>query len=388
MKKVPALRAAYSNNNRTTTLPSFRDPSLLADYLKILNSTIQYGRSPQGQITTAFTPVAPEVDEVEVDDVEVDEVEVDRLVVQPQKDYRVASASDSSTDTTVKLGTACRSLCVIIEIISAWRSFYNLDHYAMRILGASTTTKITNQLLSLRQRVRRLDVTAFSSNVIHARLDLMKYVTPKRPSCKYLHQIQDCMRGWICRVRLRKHRQGVRAYPIHRIRRPGSSISMSGFTWVNPKNMKRFGHLLSIGSNKRRMSNMPKRARARPTNADWVHCYLTGKYLRGKHTTGSSLFESDFPKSHSKASSKYKKYLKAQDWYSVTKTAWEFEFNTYNTERFYHDYHMGNMYDSNFNCMALKTRTTRRRSEIYRQQYVSNIDYFDKIMEKRRARQR
>ena len=366
---TPEFRGPYD-----ASFTRFRDPNLLADYLEALDVSEDYGGYglPHKQLSPRATHITTPV-------------------VTSSVKERIGPANQPAMCTppvyknpVAVFGAASRSLGIMFEIILAWRSVYNTERFALRVLSSNTTLTLANKYLLLTKRIKRLDVTAFSSNVISARIDLMKYVVPTKPASTCLHRIQDCMRGWICKVRLRKHRQGVRSYPVHRIRCSKVPSVLSGITWVNPKNMKQFGRHLAIGGPKRRISNAPSNSRGRPTDADWVHCYLTGQYIRGNYGTSTGTrFEENYPKSHKRASAKYRKHLSEENWYELTKTAWAFEFNTYGTEQFYHDYHMGDMYDSQRNCLSLATRATRLVSEGYRKRYVANIDYLDGIMARR-----
>lgn len=351
---------------------NLRDPNLLTDYLKMLSGSCDDNYKPQSYlIESAFVK---DHTSLSTSAAAPGEESADNVIV-PAPCTPVVY-----TDTVAQLSAATRSLTIMFDIICAWRSAYNPRRFAMRAMGSDATLKIVNKYLSLRGRVRNLDATAFSSNVITVKLDLMNYVTPKKPSTTSLHVLQDLVRTWICKTRLRKHKQGVRKYPIHRFRK-----NTCGFVWVNPKHMKRFGGMMSLGLARRRASNMPAHAREKPTNADWVHCYLTRQYIRGRHDA-HDMFVEDYPDSHKRASVRYNQQLQAKDWYGVTKTAWRFEYQTYGTDQFYHDVHMEHIYDRNLTCLSRRTRASQNNSRNYRKRYMENIEYLERLLAARERR--
>lgn len=321
------------------------------------------------------------------------DVDAGQLVFQPKIPWcdKISSEfidnnnllSNTSCNTSDITSFACsfsnfiRRLFALYIILMSWRIRNDPLKCVIDLARIKTMTTMMTKYMDLNARVKRMDVTAFSSSVIQARLDLLKYVVPRRPSQSYLECIMDILRMWVCKTRLKNHCSGKKTYPITRIREAKQSDTMSGFVWVNPIHKKRWGRLLNTGATPRRIRNAPCRGHGPPDDTDWVHCYLMGKYIKDIPTDTTTYYRQKNP-SHESAMTIYSKQYNDKNWYGTAMTAWKFEYDTYSTDQFYHDYHMGYITNQQRRVLSNKTRKTRAMSEFYRKKYLLNISQYER----------
>lgn len=279
---------------------------------------------------------------------------------------------------TASAPDALRRLYALYHLTAAMLRRYGGRTQTLDCARLQAVTGLARRFISLQNRVRRMEVNVISSGVVTLKLDLMKYVAPRRPIETYMSTVTEALRGWVCRHRMRQHRNGTRAYPLHRIRYSDPNSSLSGFTWINPKHRRRWGRLLIRDSTKNRVPNMPTHARP-PSTEDWVHMYLTGQYLM----TSNSKIASSLPE-HRSAAKAYNQHLLAGDWLRLTQTAWKFEYETYLTRDFYHDFHMGFIIDRNTRRVANQMNRVRRvRAQEYQNEYLRRIRIYERALNKR-----
>ena len=275
-----------------------------------------------------------------------------------------------------------RRVVSVAHLVAALRFRHSPRAHTIDLARMHATLRLARRFMSLRDRVRRMDAQVISSGFVSFKLDLLKYAAPKRPIENHLRVVQNCLRGWVGRFRLRQHRAGVRAYPLHRIRY-GASAPAAAFTWVNPRHKRRWGRLLAGNYTlARRVPNMPTRPCGPPEPTDWTHRYLTGSYA----LTRESAHAKNVARTHASASRAYRRHLESRDWLRVRQTAWKFEYETYTTADFYHDYHMGNVVDARTRCVLNQTTRARRRgAHAYQASYLNAIRAYERRMRKRNA---
>lgn len=277
-------------------------------------------------------------------------------------------------------GSLIRRIASLYYLLQGWKRQLAPIRQALALARLRAIVKLAKHFVTLRTRVRNMDVQAFNSGVINFKLDLLKFAAPRPPTQDAIQVVRQCLRGWVCRRRYHQHRTGIRVYPLQRVRYPRGT---SGFTWVNPKHKARWGRLLAMRSTlPSRVRNKPARGHGPPQHNDWVHCMLTGRYVL------SAAAEKRHPQ-HAKRlayrATKYRRCVEQRDWFGVAKSSWKYEYRTYQTAQFYHDYHMGDILDgTTMRPICQATRPRRDASEAYRIMYLRNIEYYEKKMANRR----
>ena len=242
-----------------------------------------------------------------------------------------------------------------------------------------TTARLAHTLIDLRTRVRAMDVSVVSSSSVEFFLDLLKFAVPKKPACSSMVVVRRCLSRWVCRRRFLRHRSGAASYPLHRVRYREATRRASLFTWVNPRHKRRWASLQSAEySLPPRVPNMAACGRAPPDESGWIHRYLTGA-LRTTAALSAKRAEA-----HASAARAYRAHYAARDWAALAQTAWKFEYQTYATDAYYHDHHMGYIVDAaTGSALNSLTRARRVQAQAYQARYLRNINTLRMHMERR-----
>ncbi len=278
-------------------------------------------------------------------------------------------------------GSLIRRIASLFYLLQGWKRQLAPIRQALTLARLRAVVRLAKHFVALRTRVQNMDVQAFNSGVIQYKLDLLKFAAPRPPAATAIQCVRHCLRGWVCRRRIRLHNAGIRAYPVQQVR---YSRGSSGFTWVNPKHRRRWGHLIAMNNTlPSRIANKPTRGHGPPQQNDWVHCMLTGRYVLSDNAAEKR--GAKYMKSHRDRVAQYRECMASRDWYRLAKTAWKYEYHTYHTENFYHDYHMGDILDAvTRRPLCQSTRARRDASHIYRTNFLHNIEVYEERMARRK----
>ena len=288
---------------------------------------------------------------------------------------QVVVPAESSTT-----GSLIRRVASLFYLVQGWKHQLSPLRKALTVAKMRAVLTLAKNQVALRTQVLNMDVTAFNSGVIGFKLNLLKYATPRPPSHNAMQCVRNCLRSWVCRRRLKLHRTGVRVYPVQQVR---YGRSTHGFTWVNPKQKGKWGRMLAIKSTlPSRIANKPTRGHGAPTSSDWIHCMLTGRYVLSQEALQRRPLVASRMEYRCK---RYTSCLMRHDWSGVAKSAWKYEYRTYKTEDFYHDYYMGDVLDATtLRPLCEMTRSRRDMSQVYRDRYLHNIEVLQRMCAKQK----
>ena len=362
----------YKNKNRNVPYNMYKKYGLLDDIESIYDSGVISSQVPKGALIDSCTYVPYiEQDIIEDNVTNVQDSSIYENTIIPETNATLES------DILVK---SIHKLFILSVLLEEWRIKFSTFRQTISIARINEVIKLSNKYLGLHRRVNNMNVPAFSSNKVNATLDIMKYVKPIYPTSIYMKIICSGLRKWICVSRMRKHKSGYRIYPVNRIRETCNANRVSGFTWVNPQYAKKWGSLL-YDNNKydisNRIANKPTSNVHPPDEYDWVHRYLMGYYNYSSLKPDDALV---IKRRYDIIRKNYQFHIGNKNYITANQIAWDFEYNTYTTEDFYHDYHMGNIVNLYGRTACNFTRKSRVFSMIYSNKYNGNVNYYKQII--------
>ena len=274
---------------------------------------------------------------------------------------------------------AIRKLYLMRFLIFNWKNQNSVLKHSIALKKQREVINLAYRFFSLTERVKQMSTCAISSGVVQLRLDLLKYAIPKRPCDCHIKTIQNCLKSWICRHRMRQHKKHVRNYPVKQLRYLTPTAG-TGFIWVNPNFKKRWGGLMMDDYELPRTYPNYHPRNVPPDSNDWVYNYLSGNYILSEK---SAKYTENTLRYHQRIASDYVYYRDRHDWVNMNRIGWKFEFETYSTSDFIHDYKMSFMLDSTSGkplCNA--TRSARLAARAYQQQYLHTIGKYVRMVRK------